>query len=716
MTAQTFSESWHRIAEARIGLLPSVQVQRQRFGGADWYVLQDRFTQRFFRLTPQAWRFVSRLSPRRTVDEAWREALEQFPTDAPSQHEVIQLLGQLHQSNLLYFRSQPDSAEIFDRYRQFKQRELYGKLLGFLYLRIPVLNPNDWLNSIRPLINAMVSVPAAILWLIVVAIGAKAVVENLPQIANQSQGILALDNLIWLYLCMAGMKVLHELAHAFVCKRFGGEVHVFGIMLLVLAPLPYVDATASWAFRSRYERALVGAIGVLSELFMAAVGAIVWANTGPGLVHTLAFNVMLLGSISSLLFNGNPLLRFDAYYVLCDLIDIPNLYQRANQQWLYFADRYLLGTRDAKSPATDRREWWWLTSYGALSFAYRMLVVALVLEYVADQWFLLGVVFALTTFIMLIAMPLAKLFSHLAGQAVARNRTRAIIASTVGLLVPIALIAMVPWRDAIRAPGVIESLSANAVAPGMAGRLDTLHVRNGDRVRAGQLIAQLSNPELDFEIQAARAQIIETELLRNQALANTPADVEPLRRRLAMLRERMVELEFRKAQLAVVARHDGTFVAPKASERLGSWVQRGESIGDVVDLDNLRFVGVVTQQQADQLFSSTIESVAVRLNGQVDREVQSAEFNVLPYQRQRLASVALGWTGGGSIPVRPDDQKGEIAADPFFEVRVRLDPTTPDLLTLNGLTGQMRVSLTPTPLLTQWRKWVMQQLQKRYHI
>jgi len=195
-----------------------------------------------------------------------------------------------------------------------------------------------------------------------------------------------------------------------------------------------------------------------------------------------------------------------------------------------------------------------------------------------------------------------------------------------------------------------------------------------------------------------------------------PADVEPLRRRLAMLRERMVELGFRKAQLAVVARHDGTFVAPKASERLGSWVQRGESIGDVVDLDNLRFVGVVTQQQADQLFSSTIESVAVRLNGQVDREVQSAEFNVLPYQRQRLASVALGWTGGGSIPVRPDDQKGEIAADPFFEVRVRLDPTTPDLLTLNGLTGQMRVSLTPTPLLTQWRKWVMQQLQKRYHI
>jgi putative peptide zinc metalloprotease protein len=716
LTAQTFSESWHRIAEARIGLLPSVQVQRQRFGGADWYVLQDRFTQRFFRLTPQAWRFVSRLSPRRTVDDAWRDALERFPEDAPSQHEVIQLLGQLHQSNLLYFRSQPDSAEIFDRYRQYKQRELYSKLLGFLYLRIPVWNPNDWLNAIAPLVRACVSLPAAIIWLIVVVIGGKAALENLPQIADQSQGLLALDNLVWLYLCMAGMKVLHELAHAFVCKRFGGEVHVFGVMLLVLAPLPYVDATSSWAFRSRYERALVGAVGVLSELFMAAIGAIVWANTGPGLVHTLAFNVMLLGSVSSLLFNGNPLLRFDAYYVLCDLVDIPNLYQRANQQWLYFADRYLLGTRDAKTPATDRREWWWLTGYGVLSFVYRMLVIVLVLEYVADQWFLLGVIFAITTLIMLVVMPFGKLFSHLSGPAVARNRTRAIAASLAGILVPVLLLSLVPWRDSIRAPGIVESISANAVAPGSPGRLVALHARNGDRVQAGQLIARLSNPELESEIRLVQHQVRETELLRNQALVASPADVQPLERRLAMLRDRLLELEYRFAQLSVVARHSGTFVAPKVNERLGSWMQRGEPLGDVVDLDNLRFVAVVTQQQADELFAASISGVAIRLRGQIDREIQSDQFNVLPYQRQRLASAALGWMGGGSIPVRQDDQRGEMAAEPFFEVRVQLNDLKAELLTLNGLSGQMRIVLAPSPLLSQWKKWTMQQLQKRYQI
>jgi putative peptide zinc metalloprotease protein len=716
VSAQTFSESWHRIAQARIGLLPSVQVQKQRFGGADWYVLQDRFTQRFFRLTPDAWRFISRLSPRRTVDEVWRDALEQYPGQAPSQHEVIQLLGQLHQSNLLYFRSQPDSVEIFERYKKFRQRELYGKLLGFLYLRIPLWNPNDWLNSIRPLVRAFVSWPFGLLWLVAVFFGVKAALENTQAIADQSQGLLAIENLFWLYACMAAMKIVHELAHAFVCKRYGGDVHVFGVMLLVLAPLPYVDATASWAFRSRYQRALVGAVGVLTELFLASIAAVVWANTGPGLVHNLAFNVMVIGSVSALLFNGNPLLRFDAYYVLCDLVDIPNLYQRATLQWLYFADRYLLGTRDARPASTDRREWWWLTVYGAASFVYRMLVILLVLEYVADQWFLLGVVFAITTLVMVVLMPLGKLFAHLAGPAVARNRTRAIVVSVMALIFPVLLLGMLPWRDAIRAPGIVESVDSSSVIAGAAGWLDALPVRNGERVVAGQVLARLRNPELEAEARMVRHQIVEAELLRNQAIAAVPADIAPLERRLAVLRERSAELALRLSQLVVTARHDGTFVAPKLADRLGSWMQRGETLGELIDLDRLRFVAVVTQQQADELFAARINSVAIRLSGQVDREMVSQQFNVLPHQKQRLASAALGWLGGGAIPVRQDDQKGETATEPFFEIRVRLEPDPNRTVLLHGLSGQMRIVLPPSPLLTQWRKWLMQQLQKRYQL
>jgi putative peptide zinc metalloprotease protein len=691
-------------------------VQRQRFGGADWYVLQDRFTQRFFRVTPQAWRFVSRLSPARTVDSVWRQLLQQFPEEAPSQHEVIQLLSQLHQSNLLYFRADPDSGAIFQRHQQYLRRELQGKLLGFLYLRIPLWNPNAWLNRIRPLVHALVSWPMAIIWMVVVFLGGKAALENMQGALDQSQGFLAAENLIWLYACMAGMKIVHEFAHGFVCKRFGGDVNTFGVMLLVLAPLPYMDASASWAFRNRWERALVGAIGILSELFMAAIGAIVWSQTGPGLVHTLAFNVMVIGSVSSLLFNGNPLLRFDAYYVLADLIDIPNLYQRASQQWLYFADRYLLGTRDARSPASDRREWWWLTGYGALSFVYRLLVVVLVLEYVADQWFLLGVVFAVTTFVMLVGMPAVKLLKHLAGPTVMRNRTRAITASALGIAIPLLLLAMLPWRDAIRAPGIVESSAATVISPGTTGRMQSLEVRSGERVMAGQVIARLANPELDFELKVVTEQVREAELMRNQAIATAPADVVPLDRRVSVLRERLSELRYRHDQLVIRAPHEGTWVSPRQAERLGSWMQRGEQLGELVDLKRLRFVAVVTQQQANELFSTPVERVSIRLAGQVDRQIDTEAVSIVPYRRQRLASAALGWMAGGSIPVRQDDSRGETASDPFFEVRVNIDSLPAGIDALHGISGQMRVALQARPLLEQWRRTLMQQLQKRYQI
>jgi putative peptide zinc metalloprotease protein len=374
MAGATFSDSWHRLAEARVGLLPSVQVRKQRYRNQDWFVLQDTFTQKFFRVTPTAWGFLARLAPSRTVDEAWREYVRDHAEIAPGQDEVVQLLSQLNASNLLFFRNQPDSGGLFQRAETRRQRELQGKLMAFLYVRFPLFNPNEWLNRIQPLINVLLHPLMAVVWLVVVTLGGMAALGQREALLDGAEGILSLGNLPWLYLSLASLKLFHELAHAFVCKRFGGEVHTLGVMLLIFTPLPYMDASASWSFRSRWQRALVGAAGMIIELFLAAIAAMVWANTGDGLVHSLAFNVMVVGSVSSLLFNGNPLLRFDSYYILIDILAIPNLFQKSGQQWLYFGDRYLMGNTSAQSPAQDRWEWIWMTSYGLMSYLYRLLI------------------------------------------------------------------------------------------------------------------------------------------------------------------------------------------------------------------------------------------------------------------------------------------------------------------------------------------------------
>ena len=710
----TFSESWHRVANARLALLPTVAVHKQRFRGQDWYVLRDTYTQRFFRVTPQAYAFLARLGLQRTVEEVWLSLLRDMPAEAPGQEEVMQLLGQMHQSNLLYHDTPSDSQTIFTRYREFKQREFQGNVLGFLSIRIPLWDPNRWLDSQRALSHALVSWPMAVALLALLLAGGATALSHSERLWSQTEGLFVLDNLVLLYLCMAVMKGLHELGHAHVVKRFGGEVHSFGVMLLMLLPLPYVDATGSWSFRDRHARALVGAAGIIVELALAALGALVWAHTGPGLVNSLAFNVMVIGSVSSLLFNGNPLLRFDAYYVLSDLLDIPNLYQRAGQQWSYLADRYLLGTPRRESPARDSRERAWLTAYGLLSFAYRTVVFLTILLVLADVWLGLAVVFLVTLSVIAVFMPASKLWRHLRGPATMRNRRRAVSVVAALVLAPLIFLAAWPWPDAIRAPGVVEAMEFTQVHSGVAGRLDRIEAPHGSEVVAGQVLARLSNPELQWEVDAAKAAVAEAEVMRNQALQKAPVDVAALEQRMAAARDRLADLQARQAELTVRARHAGTWSASTLHERQGNWVPRGQLLGVLANPGSLHFSAVVSQEQADALFAQPLHGAELRLNGQSGQTLLPRELVLVPYQRERLASPSLGWHAGGTVPVRPDDPEGLRAIDSFYELQAVLDADDARVTALHGMTGWLRVPMPPRSLFEQGVRALRQLLQKRY--
>ena len=136
--------------------------------------------------------------------------------------------------------------------------------------------------------------------------------------------------------------LIHELGHAFACRRFGGECHELGIMFLVLIPTPYVDASTAWAFPNKWHRIFVGAAGMIVELFFAAICVFVWLNTNPNeLISQLAFNAMLVAGVSTVIFNANPLLRYDGYYMLSDWLEIPNLQQKSKDYLLGLIKRHV---------------------------------------------------------------------------------------------------------------------------------------------------------------------------------------------------------------------------------------------------------------------------------------------------------------------------------------------------------------------------------------
>lgn len=715
MATTIFGDSWFRVSGMKVALLETVECRRHVSRDNVWYVLHDTYSQRFFRATEQAQAFIAQLNTRQTVEEIWDAFVQSHPHAAPSQEEVIQLLSQLHASNLLYFTDQADNEAIVERYRKQKNKERMGQLASFLFFKVPLWNPDNWLNRVQPLIRATTGVQALLFWLAVVLAGAWTVLENRADIGSQTQGMLSLGNLPWLYLCMGVMKLIHETGHAFVCKRYGGEVRTFGVMFLLFTPLPFVDATSAWGFANRWQRMYVGFAGMAVELFLAALGALVWSHTGPGLVNSLAFNVMVIGSVSSFLFNGNPLLRFDAYYILSDFADIPNLYQKGQQQWKYLLDRYLLGTQQAHSPAESRREWHWLTVYGLLSFLYLLVVMLGVSLVLLDMWFPLGVLALSMTVFSRLLMPSYKLARHVAGAKTQPNRARA-VGTVLGVLLGLALfIFLVPLPYSIKAHGLLEARNSTVIYAATEGQLVERRAHNGDQLRAGALLAVMQNKDLELDLEATRISLREADSHYRAALFNSPNDLAPVRQQMLATQEKIGELERRKAALAVVAPHSGEWVAPLLHERQGNWITRGQLLGEVVDRSAFRFAAVIAQEQADQLFNLAGATAELRLVGQADLLVPMDKVTLVPYQQVKLKSAALGWLGGGDIAVKTDKKDGDEARDPFYVVFADVPPDRlPALAAYHGMSGTLRIALPWQPLSVQMRRAFQQMVQKRY--
>ena len=717
MASTIFSDSWFRVSSMRVALLSSVEVQTQTFRGQKWHVLQDTYTQRYFRASEQACKFISSLQTNRSVEDIWEEFVNNHPEDAPSQEEVIQILSQLHLSNLLYSLQQPDNEAIVERYKKQKNKELIGKLLSFLFIRIPLCNPDHFLNRIPTLIRIFTGWTAFCIWFILLILGFFTAFVHRDALIDQSQGVLSVGNLPWLYVCLAVLKLFHETGHAFVCKKFGGEVRTCGVMFLMLTPLPYVDATSSWGFSNRWHRIYVSFAGMAVEFFFAATAALIWAHTGPGLINSLAFNVMLIGSVSSLLFNGNPLLRFDAYYMLSDYAEIPNFYLKAQQQWKYFGDRYILGSTTAQSKITDEREWYWLTIYGLLSFLYLMSVTVGISLFLLDQWLPLGILVLGMTIFSKFLTPTYHLIKHVSGKNSQSNRRRAVGASAGIAVLLIIFFGFIPFPYAIKTSGILQASDSSFIHLNSQGKLEMLNVRHGDKVQKGQAIATLSNPDLLAEISLTEHAKEEANIQYLQALHKSHNDINGIQMQLNTLDKHLKDLNEQLVRLNVFAEQDGEWIAPELHEMLGSWLQRGYRLGELVDRRRFRFIAVIQQEQAEYIFKQEFQEAQLRLAGQADANTILPIIKIIPYQNQRLPSAALGWVGGGEIAVNTTDPTGEKAKESFYILHAEIPSIQLHQITvLHGLSGTLRIKLLPQPLFIQAYRSIKQLVQKRYSL
>jgi putative peptide zinc metalloprotease protein len=722
----TFHESWYRVSNLRPRLLSSVHVYRQHFRRQRWYVLENSSNNKFSRISDSAYNFIGMLDGKRTIGELWQICNDKLGDNAPTQGEVIQILGQLYCSNLLYAEIASDTASLFNRYEMRLKRQVQGYLSNLLFIRIPLFDPDPFLQRWVSVIGKVFSLVGFLIWSIAVAAGLCFAIANANELIHQSSDVLAPGNLILLYTSMVLIKLFHEFGHAFACKKFGlvngsgGQVHAMGVMFLVFIPLPYVDASSSWAFRKKRHRVLVGLAGILVELFIAAIAVIVWANTSTGTIHIIAYNMIFIASISTLIFNGNPLLRFDAYYVLSDLIEIPNLGQRSRNYLYYLIKKFCWKIKKLHNPAYNSGEKAWFVIYGITSTVYRIFICIRILLFLNDrlpeELFILVPIFVFSSIIAWVIVPFGKFIRYLATNVeLTRTRTRA-VASTLGALVLLIICTgILPLPDYCRIEGVVEPVDMAIVHAETDGFIvDVLPTGQSVSPETDSLITAV-NYELRAEKKALQAELISLEIKQRITIVDEVATAQVFAEQIKAMNEKITRVNHKIISLQVSPPLSGTWVSPEIDKTKGMYLSRGDQIGFVANLDDVIIRATAGQALAAVLVETDYKQLEIRVKGRPDVLLTGRIEKIFPAGHEVLPSEALGYAVGGSMATQSEDPYGRRTAEKFFEVRIKPD----SIDSYNLLTGQRvvaRIQLDDKPLAFQWWLSLRQLFQRRFHI
>lgn len=662
-----FSPEWYRIASMRPLLRRQVQVTRQQFRGETWMVLRDPGSNRLFRLTLPAWEIISRFDGERDLDSLWKQMCEALGDEVPTQGEVLRLVTQLAGSDLLVADLPPDLAELGERSRDVAFKRVVGYFKSPLSLRFPLFDPDRLVAATLPLGSWMFSRRGFLVWLaIILAALVQVGLHWEPLTRNMLDQLLSTENLLLLGLLYPLLKLIHEFGHGWAVKRWGGEVRELGLMFLIFIPTPYVDASHAGFFKDKRQRMLVGFAGMQVELLIAAFATFLWVAVEPGLVRAIAYNLMIIAGISAVMFNGNPLVRFDAYHILADWLEMPGFGNRANQYIGYLLQSRLLGM-PTPNPAATAREARWLGFYAIASFIYRVMIAFGIAFAVAGRFFIFGILLGLLSVANALVMPAWRVLKTVANDhRFARSRTLAWkwLAGSLGGLVLFCV--FVPLPSYTVTEGVVWVPESARIYAGSDGVMAQLHRRAGDTVQAGEVIARLENPELEASVQALAARVQELELRYREAAATRREELAILAEEYDRAVAELEDAQSRLAGLELVAGEGGTLALEERQGLMGRFMPRGAVAGYVIAGREVLLRVVVSQDDIDLVRQRT-RRVEARFASDLGEVVVVRALHEVPEARRRLPSAALSLEGGGRHALDPAGQQELTSIEPLFQ-------------------------------------------------
>lgn len=704
MAASHFSPNWYRVKDLRPRLRATVRLVRHVVRGNVWHVVSDQLSGNHFRVGGAAYRFLCGLDGRQKVGDLWEEVLRHGNPGQFTQDDAIRFLAQLHRSDMITTPDLPDMGEMMSRARRNSRSNLANRFRNPLSIRIPLVNPDAFLSALLPSTRWMFGPAGFALWLAaVLAAVVLAAVQWASLTHNIVDRVISLSTVAAVLVIYPVMKVLHEIGHGLAVKAWGGRVHEMGLMLLLFVPVPYVDASEATRFPERRRRAIVGGMGVMVELGLASVAMLVWTLAEPGLVRAAAFNVMLIGGVSTLLFNGNPLLRFDGYYVLSDLTDIPNLATRSSRYLQYLILHHVFGQDDVQDPSVDAAERIWFVAYGILSFLYRTAIMLVMSLLVATRFFFVGVILAALSVSVTMGLPLAKaihvvFFSRRLG----KNRTRARLLTGSAILIAAAFLLLVPMPDRVTAPAIVWIQPDAHVVASNVGFVASVGAAAGEAVKAGQTLFVLADPDLDTRIALLLAEEREYQARLEALAASDKAQAKIVAEQLSGVRATLAVWQQRKSEQVVVAGKPGIFHPVSADSLLGQQVGEGRLLGYILS-DGPRILHAVVPEDRINAILLDDPPIAIRFPSAPGEPFTGTIVQVTPAAIDHVPSPVLTPEGGGDVLLDPraDPRDGRPLLN-SYEVEIQVQESAGTWRANEP--ALVRFDLRPKPLALQaWR-------------
>ncbi len=691
---------------------PDLTARQQRYLGDTYWVVKEPVGLNYFRFHEEEFAILQMLDGHTSLEEIKETFEDEFAPQKITYQDLQQFIGMLHRSGLVISEAAGQGRQLRKRRDEKKRKELLGKLSNVFAIRFRGVDPERFLNWLYPYTKWMFH-PVCVFFCVALALSALMLVtvqfdvfrSRLPTYHQ----FFGPGNWLYLAITMGVVKIIHEFGHGLSCKHFGGECHEIGVMFLVFTPCLYCNVSDSWMLPSKYRRAMIGAAGIYVEVVLASAATFIWWFSDPTtLLNQLSLSVMFICSVSTLIFNGNPLLRFDGYYIMMDLAEIPNLRQKSTEVLKRFMVDLCLGLEQPENPFLPQSNRFLFGLYTVAAVFYRWIVVLSIcwfLNKVLEPYGLkiLGQLIAAAGFFGLVVQPLWQLgkFFYMPGRMHKVKRHRVIISLAVaGTLLGLAI--FLPLPHTVKCSFEIAPKDAASVYADVTGRVEEIHVEAGARVEAGAPLVTLVNPELKLsvvrlegDLQAAETRLrglVRRSYLDQMAGLQIPAAEEMKSTIVEQLREKREELSrlnitapVRGTVLPVPARpsrnEEGRLPhwsgSPLAKKNIGATYQESELICRVGDPEKLEVNLVVDQADIDLLDQAMAGGAEPKVELQLDAypgvTLTSRVVDVARVE-MKAAPAMLSTRVGGDVNTKQDQQTGQLRPlSTSYQARVPLE-------------------------------------------